>query len=86
MAEGYFTEAASLMREGGLDPREVYESLIFYVNGSWFNTFNVIYRTEVINIWLWFIVKFDLFLAYNFVPTASVIQLEIFTIKRIGWT
>lgn len=50
MAEGYFTEAASLMREGGLDPREVYESLIFYVNGSWFNTFNVIYRTEVINI------------------------------------
>ena len=24
MAEGYFTEAASLMREGGLDPREVH--------------------------------------------------------------
>lgn len=24
MAEGYFTEAGSLMREGGLDPREVY--------------------------------------------------------------
>lgn len=24
MAEGYFTEAASLMREGGLDPREVF--------------------------------------------------------------
>ena len=23
MAEGYFTEAASLMKEGGLDPREV---------------------------------------------------------------
>ena len=23
MAEGYFTEAGSLMREGGLDPREV---------------------------------------------------------------
>jgi len=24
MAEGYFTEAASLMREGGLDPRDVF--------------------------------------------------------------
>lgn len=24
MVEGYFTEAASLMREGGLDPREVH--------------------------------------------------------------
>lgn len=27
MAEGYFTEAASLMREGGLDPREVHSDV-----------------------------------------------------------
>lgn len=35
MAEGYFTEAASLMREGGLDPREVYTTcFIFGVDGD----------------------------------------------------
>ena len=28
MAEGYFTEAASLMKEGGLDPREVIAALL----------------------------------------------------------
>jgi len=27
MTEGYFTEAASLMREGGLDPREVHSDV-----------------------------------------------------------
>ena len=31
MAEGYFTEAASLMREGGLDPREVFSSQSFCI-------------------------------------------------------
>ena len=31
MAEGYFTEAGSLMKEGGLDPREVIIALRFQV-------------------------------------------------------
>ena len=37
MAEGYFTEAASLMREGGLDPREVLTMHLsgHYASFSW---------------------------------------------------
>lgn len=31
MAEGYFTEAGSLMREGGLDPREVSTAHFFVI-------------------------------------------------------
>ena len=37
MAEGYFTEAADLMKEGGLDPREVCQSLhhaVKYIGAS----------------------------------------------------
>ena len=38
MAEGYFTEAGSLMREGGLDPREVSTAYfsVYYMNHKWY--------------------------------------------------
>ena len=42
MAEGYFTEAASLMREGGLDPREVLATIsIIRIQDIWVKYFRV---------------------------------------------